>query len=68
MNDILVKLIAQLARRQKYKEEAQEKLKIALEFGDMQEALKQEQRNLNITKEMKNDAMKMLSLLGVPVI
>lgn len=34
----------------------------------MEEALKQEQRNLHITKEMKEEAMKMLELLGVPVI
>ncbi len=34
----------------------------------MEEALKMEQRNIHITKDMKNDAMKMLKLLGIPVI
>ncbi|KAL4485703.1 hypothetical protein ABPG72_010965 [Tetrahymena utriculariae] len=58
----------ELARRQKAKDEAAEKQKTAIETGDMQEALKQEQRNLHITKEMKADAIKLLQLIGVPVI
>ncbi|EGR32852.1 hypothetical protein IMG5_068750 [Ichthyophthirius multifiliis] len=58
----------ELTKRQKAKANALEKQKAALDIGDMEEALKMEQRNLFITKDMKNDAIKMLQLLGVPVI
>ncbi|KRX08903.1 5'-3' exonuclease, C-terminal domain [Pseudocohnilembus persalinus] len=58
----------ELAKRKKAKEEAKEKVEQALEAGNMEEALKQQQRTTYISKEMKEDAMKMLKLLGCPVI
>ena len=37
-------------------------------MGDMEEALKQNQRTTTITSVMKEDAIHMLRLMGVPVI
>lgn len=41
---------------------------MALEMGDMQQALMQNQRNISITKTMKEDAIQMLKLMGCPVV
>jgi flap endonuclease-1 len=57
-----------LARRKKIKEEAQEKMEDAAETGDMEEALKQKIRTTSVTYKMKDDAKRMLSLMGMPVI
>ena len=40
----------------------------AAETGDMEEALKQKIRTTSVTSKMKEDAKKMLSLMGMPVI
>ncbi|CAD8155158.1 unnamed protein product [Paramecium octaurelia] len=58
----------ELARRKKLKEEAQVKTELALEQGDMQQALLQHQRTTTISSVMKEDAIKMLQLMGCPVI
>ncbi|KAM3129328.1 Elongation of fatty acids protein 2 [Paramecium bursaria] len=58
----------ELAKRKKKKEEAQIKTEQALEQGDMQQALLQNQRTVTITSQMKNDAINMLKLLGCPVV
>ncbi len=50
------------------KQEATEKMEDAKEEGDMEEALKQKLRTTYITQTMKEDAIKMLELMGVPVI
>jgi len=57
-----------LARRKKVKEEAHEKMEEAKETGDLEEALKQKIRTVSITSKMKEDAKKMLALMGMPVI
>jgi len=58
----------ELARRKKAKEEAKEKTELALEAGNMEEALMQNQRNVYITRIMRDDAVKMLKLMGCPVV
>ncbi|EGR28305.1 hypothetical protein IMG5_178850 [Ichthyophthirius multifiliis] len=55
-------------KKQKQKFDALEKQQKFLENQNMVQALKMEQRNIFITQEMKNDAIKMLKLLGFPVI
>ena len=40
----------------------------AKETGDLEEALKQKQRTTYISHKMKEDAKKMLALMGMPVI
>ena len=40
----------------------------AAETGDMEEALKQKIRTTSVTYKMKDDAKRMLSLMGMPVI
>ena len=57
----------ELARRKKLKEEAKEKAQEALETGNAEQALLQNQRNISISSVMKNDAIKMLELMGCPV-
>eukprot|EP01015_Nassula_variabilis_P032801 TRINITY_DN7736_c0_g1_i2.p1 TRINITY_DN7736_c0_g1~~TRINITY_DN7736_c0_g1_i2.p1 ORF type:complete len:218 (+),score=52.47 TRINITY_DN7736_c0_g1_i2:124-777(+) len=58
----------ELAKRKKMKEIAQDKLEEAKEEGNMEEALKQKQRTTYVSKTMKEDAIKMLRLMGNPVI
>ena len=58
----------ELTRRKKLKEEAKEQLEMATEEGKAEEIQKFGKRNLNITKEMIEDAKKLVKLLGVPVI
>eukprot|EP01017_Pseudomicrothorax_dubius_P028447 TRINITY_DN337_c0_g1_i1.p1 TRINITY_DN337_c0_g1~~TRINITY_DN337_c0_g1_i1.p1 ORF type:complete len:387 (+),score=80.23 TRINITY_DN337_c0_g1_i1:268-1428(+) len=58
----------ELARRKKVKEEAMEKMEEAKEAGDMEEALKQKTRTVSVSSTMKEDAMRMLRLMGMPVI
>lgn len=60
--------LSQLLRRRKIKEEATEKAEEAKELGNLEEALKQQQRTTSIGKKEKEDCMKMLRLLGVQVI
>lgn len=58
----------ELLRRRKIKEEAIEKKEEAEEIGNLAEALKQQQRTTYITKKEREDAKKMLALMGIPVI
>lgn len=58
----------ELARRKRLKQEAVEETEKALEQGDMQKALQFNQRTTHITTKMKDDAIKMLRLMGCPVI
>lgn len=58
----------ELAKRKKIKEEAKDKMNDAAEIGNMEEALKFKTRTVTITKTMKEDAMKMLKLMGMPVV
>lgn len=58
----------ELARRKKVKQEAKDKAEEALEEGKMDQALLQNQRNVKITSKMKEDAIKMLELMGCPII
>ncbi len=54
--------------RIKVREEAEEKWKVALERGELEEARKYAQAALNVTDEMVEDAKRILELMGVPVV
>jgi len=56
----------ELSRRKLLKEEAKVKYSIALEKGDVEEALKYAKRASYLTDEMINDSKKLLDLMGVP--
>lgn len=58
----------ELERRKKAKEEAKENLETAKEEGDMEAAAKFAQRTVHISREMTEDAKRMLRLMGVPII
>ena len=58
----------ELERRKKAKEEAKENLAAAQEEGDIEAAAKFAQRTVHITRDMTEDAKRMLRLMGVPVI
>lgn len=58
----------ELVRRKKLKREAKEKLAEAKEVGDTITMLKQAQRTVKMTSSVKRDAMKMLELMGMPVV
>ena len=58
----------ELAKRKKVKEEAKDKMEDATDVGNMEEALKFKTRTVSITKIMKDDAIKMLRLMGMPVV
>ena len=49
------------------KEEAEDKMEEAKEEGNIEEALKQKIRTVSISGKMKEDAKKMLALMGMPV-
>lgn len=55
-------------RRRRIKEEAAEKADEAKELGNLEDALKQQQRTTSIGRKEREDCMKMLRLLGVQVI
>lgn len=50
------------------KAEEAEKADLAEEEGQLAEALKHQQRTTRISKQEKQDAIKMLQLMGIPVI
>lgn len=58
----------ELSRRKKLKQEAKEKLAEAKETGTVEQQLKQHQRQVKMSSKTIDDAMKMLSLMGFPVI
>lgn len=58
----------ELAKRKKVKEEAKDKMEEANEVGNLEDALKFKTRTVSLTKKMKEDAMTMLKLMGMPVI
>jgi flap endonuclease-1 len=58
----------ELARRKKIKEEAMDKMNEAQEEGNMEEALKNKVKTISITRKMKEDAIQLLQLMGMPVI
>lgn len=56
----------ELSRRKLLKEEAKIKYSIALEKGDMEEAMKYAKRASYLTDQMINDSKKLLELMGIP--
>ena len=58
----------ELERRKKAKEEAKENLEAAQEEGNVEDVAKFAQRAVHITREMTEDAKRMLRLMGVPVV
>jgi flap endonuclease-1 len=58
----------ELSRRKKIKYEAKEKMAEAKEVGDLQGQLKQHQRQVKMTDNIIDDAIKMIRLMGLPVI
>lgn len=58
----------ELARRRKLKEEAKQKAEEAQEAGNMDEALKFNTRTVMVTTKMKEDAIRMVKLMGLPAI
>lgn len=56
----------ELTRRKTLKEEAKIKYSIALEKGDIDEAIKYAKRTSYLTDKMINDSKKLLDLMGVP--
>lgn len=58
----------ELSRRKKIKQEAKEKLSEAKETGDVDQQLKQQKRQVSMSSKIIDDAMKMLRLMGFPVI
>lgn len=58
----------ELSRRKKMKSEAKEKLAEAKETGNVEQQLKQQKRQVSMNSQIVDDAMKMLSLMGFPVI
>ena len=65
---ILATIILQLSKRRIAKESAHKNYQKHEELGDFTSALKFKKSATYITKEMKDDAKKMLDLLGLPVI
>lgn len=58
----------EILRRKRIKQEALQKKEEAEEVGNLDEALKQQQRTTYISHQEKEDVKKMLTLMGVPVI
>ncbi len=56
----------ELTRRKTLKEEAKIKYSVALEKGDIDEAIKYAKRTSYLTDKMINDSKKLLDLMGVP--
>ncbi|MEM5875473.1 MAG: flap endonuclease-1 [Candidatus Aenigmatarchaeota archaeon] len=55
-------------KREELKKEAEEKLKIAIEEGRIEEIMKYAQATARLTKELVEDAKKLLDLMGVPYV
>ena len=58
----------ELTRRKKLKQEAKENMAEAKETGDINRELKEKKRTVKMSSKIVDDAMKMLSLMGFPVI
>jgi flap endonuclease-1 len=58
----------ELKRRKEIKLDAEKKMEEAKDAGDMEKAAKYHVRATRVDPKMKEDAMKMLRLLGFPVI
>ena len=57
-----------LDQRKELKEKAEEEKKAAIEEGDMEQAKRMAGRTIKITKEMLEDAKKLIRLMGPPII
>ena len=57
-----------LDQRKVNKDKAEEEKKAAIESGDLETAKRMAGRSIRVTKEMMEDAKKLLRLLGTPVI
>ena len=55
-------------KREEVKKEAEEKLKIAIEEGRIEDIMKYAQATARLTKELVEDAKKLLDLMGVPYV
>lgn len=55
-------------KREELKKEAEEKLKIAIEEGRIEDIMKYAQATARLTKELVEDAKKLLDLMGVPYV
>ncbi len=58
----------ELERRSKLKEEAEKQYQQALEMGEIEEARTYAQRAIRLTDRMVNDAIKLLSYMGIPCV
>ena len=58
----------EIQRRKENKNKATEQVEEKLEEGNINEAMKQKQRTVRITEKEKEDAKKMLDLMGLTVI
>jgi flap endonuclease-1 len=58
----------ELTRRKKLKQEAKENMAEAKETGDIERQLKEHKKQVKMSSSVIDDAMKMLSLMGFPVI
>jgi flap endonuclease-1 len=58
----------ELAKRKKAKQNALKKMEEAKDAGDMELAMKFNKGTVRVDNKMKEDAMKMLRLIGCPVI
>ena len=57
-----------LDQRKELKEKAEEQKKVALEAGDLETAKRMAGRSIRVTKEMMDDAKKLVRMIGAPVI
>ncbi|MFH7880807.1 MAG: flap endonuclease-1 [Candidatus Aenigmatarchaeota archaeon] len=55
-------------RREEIKKEAEEKLRLAIEEGRIEDVLKYAQATARLTKELVDDAKKLLELMGIPYV
>lgn len=58
----------ELTRRKKLKQEAKENMAEAKETGDIERQLKEHKKQVKMSSSVIDDAMKMLSLMGFPVV
>jgi flap endonuclease-1 len=58
----------ELQKRREGREVASAKMEEAMDAGDMAEVKKQAQRNVKVTSDMIEDAKKLLTYMGVPII
>lgn len=59
---------AELEERREKRAKAEADLKVAVETGNAEEALKQSKRTVKITPKMNQDVRKLLGLMGCPII